>query len=32
MTLSPNGSTVASGSGDEIVKLWDVETGKIIAK
>ncbi|KAG1847244.1 WD40-repeat-containing domain protein [Suillus tomentosus] len=32
MALSPNGRTIVSGSGDRRVKLWDVETGKLIAK
>ncbi|KAG2345516.1 WD40 repeat-like protein [Suillus weaverae] len=32
MALSPNGKTVVSGDTDRKVKLWDVETGKIIAK
>ncbi|KAG2739276.1 WD40 repeat-like protein [Suillus brevipes Sb2] len=33
MTLSPNGKTIASGSGgsDYNVKIWDVETRKVIA-
>jgi WD40 repeat protein len=34
MALSPNGKTIASGSGDMDckVRLWDVETRKVIAK
>ncbi|KAG2074043.1 WD40 repeat-like protein [Suillus decipiens] len=32
MSSSPNGKTVASGSQDGIVKLWDVETGKVVVK
>lgn len=32
MTLSPNGKIVASGSQEGTVRLWDVETGKVIAK
>ncbi|KAG2343248.1 WD40 repeat-like protein [Suillus weaverae] len=34
MALSPNGNTVASGSGggDNKVRLWDVETRKVLAK
>lgn len=33
MALSPNGNTVASGSYNGTVRLWDVETpGKVIAK
>ncbi|KAG2060543.1 WD40 repeat-like protein [Suillus hirtellus] len=36
MTLSPNGKIIVSGSGkvfmDGKVKLWDVETGKVVAK
>jgi len=32
MVLSPNGITVASGSRDGKVKLWDVERRKVIAK
>ncbi|KAJ8583333.1 WD40 repeat-like protein [Rhizopogon salebrosus TDB-379] len=32
MALSPNGKTVASGSYDGIVRVWDLETEKVIAK
>jgi WD40 repeat protein len=32
ITLSPNGKTIASGSIDGIVRLWDVEKGKFIAQ
>jgi len=32
MALSPNGKTLASGSYAGIVKLWDIETRKVIAK
>ncbi|KAG2038666.1 WD40-repeat-containing domain protein [Suillus americanus] len=32
MALSPNSKTLASGSDDGKVKLWNVETGKVIAK
>ncbi|KAG2364072.1 quinon protein alcohol dehydrogenase-like superfamily [Suillus spraguei] len=32
MALSPNGKTVASGSEDGTVRLWDVRTGKVITK
>jgi WD40 repeat protein len=34
MALSPNGKTIAigSGSGDKCVRLWDVETRKVISK
>ncbi|KAG2338249.1 WD40 repeat-like protein [Suillus weaverae] len=32
MALSPNGKTVVSGNGDGKVRLWDVETGKVVAK
>ncbi|KAG2069224.1 WD40 repeat-like protein, partial [Suillus decipiens] len=32
IALSPNGSTVASGSSDGTMKLWDVKTRKVIAK
>jgi WD40 repeat protein len=32
MTLSPNGEIVASGCNDGKVRLWDVETRKVIAK
>ncbi|OAX36721.1 WD40 repeat-like protein [Rhizopogon vinicolor AM-OR11-026] len=32
IALSPKGNTIAAGSGDGIVKLWDVEVGKVVAK
>jgi len=32
IALSPNGKTVASGSIDGKVRLWDVETEKVVAK
>lgn len=32
IALSPNSKTIASGSEDGTVKLWDVETGKAIAR
>jgi WD40 repeat protein len=32
IALSPTSGTVASGSTDETVRLWDVETRKVIAK
>jgi WD40 repeat protein len=32
MALSPNGKSVASGSTDGNVKLWDVETKKVVAR
>jgi WD40 repeat protein len=32
IALSPDGKTVASGSEDGAVRLWDVETGKVLAK
>ncbi|KAG2060605.1 WD40 repeat-like protein [Suillus hirtellus] len=32
MALSPNGKTIASGCSNGKVKLWDVETRKVIAK
>jgi len=32
IALSPNGKTVASGSWDGIVRLWDVKTKKVVAK
>jgi WD40 repeat protein len=27
VALSPDGKRVVSGSGDELVKIWDVQTG-----
>ncbi|KAG1894690.1 quinon protein alcohol dehydrogenase-like superfamily [Suillus fuscotomentosus] len=32
IALSPNGKTIASGSEDRKVRLWDVKTKKVIAK
>jgi WD40 repeat protein len=32
IALSPDGTKVVSGSGDGAVMLWDVDTGKVIAK
>ncbi|KAG2338579.1 hypothetical protein BDR05DRAFT_951862 [Suillus weaverae] len=32
IALSPRGNTVVSGNGYGIVRLWDVETGKVITK
>jgi WD40 repeat protein len=32
MALSPNGKIIASGSDDGKVRLWDVETTKVISK
>jgi WD40 repeat protein len=31
LTMSRDGQTVASGSADETVRLWDVATGELIA-
>jgi WD40 repeat protein len=31
ITWSPDGKTLASGSGDRTVKLWDAATGKLLA-
>ena len=30
--LSPNGKKIVSGGGDRIVKLWDIDASRIIAK
>ncbi|MFM6224515.1 MAG: WD40 repeat domain-containing protein, partial [Dolichospermum sp.] len=30
LAYSPDGQTLASGSGDENIKLWDVKTGKLL--
>ena len=32
LALSPNGTTVASGSSDGTVRLWDVKTGEVVGK
>jgi len=32
MALSPNGKTLASGSSEGTVRVWDIETRKVIAK
>ena len=32
IALSPDGKTVASGSDDGVVRLWDIDTGNVIAK
>jgi WD40 repeat protein len=32
IALSPDGTKVVSGSGDGAVRLWDMDTGKVIAK
>ena len=32
MALSPNGQTIASGGGSGKVRLWDVETEKVVAR
>jgi WD40 repeat protein len=32
MALSPNGKTIAGGSNDSYVRLWDVETKKVISE
>lgn len=32
MTLSPDGKTVATGGGDGAVRLWNIDTGKVIKK
>jgi WD40 repeat protein len=28
--MSPDGATIASGSFDEAIKLWDIKTGKCL--
>ena len=30
VSFSPDGSRIASGSGDNTIKIWNVETGEII--
>ncbi|CCQ54810.1 High-affnity carbon uptake protein Hat/HatR [Crocosphaera watsonii WH 0005] len=30
MSISPDGKTLASGSKDKTVKLWNLETGELI--
>jgi WD40 repeat protein len=32
IALSPDGKKVVSGSEDHVVRLWDIDTGKVIAK
>jgi WD40 repeat protein len=32
IALSPDGQKVVSGSYDSAVRLWDIDTGKVIAK
>ena len=32
IALSPNGKTIAAGSSDGVVRLWDIETGKVLVK
>ena len=31
VAFSPNGKRVASGSGDNLVKIWDTETGALLS-